>query len=96
MMSGLPRINIPAEICEECVHGKQHKSNFSKDAGHRTKHHLEVVYSIMCSLMQVDLYGDNRYFITFIDDFSRKLWKYLIKRKDEIFNVFKKFKSMVE
>ena len=96
MVSGLPRINIPAEICEECVHGKQHKSNFSKDAGHRTKHHLEVVYSDVCGPMQVNSYGGNQYFVTFIDDFSRKLWIYLIKRKDEVFEVFKQFKSMVE
>lgn len=36
------------------------------------------------------------YFVTFIYDFSRKLWTYLIKRKDEVLEVFKKFKSMVE
>lgn len=40
--------------------------------------------------------GGNRYFVTFIDDYSRKLWIYLIKRKNEIFKVFKNFKSMVE
>lgn len=46
--------------------------------------------------IQVDLIGGNRYFITFIDDHSRNLWTYLIKRKDEVFEVFKNFKSMVE
>ncbi|XP_073224742.1 uncharacterized protein [Cicer arietinum] len=45
MVTGLPSINIPAEIYEECIQGKQHKNSFSKDAGHRTKHQLEVVYS---------------------------------------------------
>ena len=34
--------------------------------------------------------------VTFIDDYSRKLWTYLIKMKHEVFEVFKKFKSMVE
>lgn len=28
--------------------------------------------------------------------FSRNLWTYLIKRKDEMLELFKKFKSMVE
>ena len=96
MVTGLPKINIPAEICEECVQGKQHKNSFSKDVGHMTKHYLKVVYSDVCGPMQVDSYGGNRYFVTFIDDFSRKLWIYLIKRKDEVFDVFKRFKSMVE
>jgi transposase InsO family protein len=36
------------------------------------------------------------YFMTFIDDFSRKTWLYLLKQKSESFDVFKKFKSMVE
>ena len=38
----------------------------------------------------------NKYFVTFIDDFSRKLWTYLIKKKSEVIEVFTKFKSMVE
>ena len=69
---------------------------FQQRFGHRTKEHLEVVYSDVCGPMQVDSYGGNRYFVTFIDDFSRKLWIYLIKRKDEVFDVFKRFKSMAE
>src|SRR4051812_42084549 len=96
MVTGLPHINVPAELCEECVKGKQHKGSFSKDAGHRTNAHLEVVYSDVCGPMQVDTLGGNRYFVTFIDDFSRKLWTYVIKRKDEVFDVFKRFKSMAE
>ena len=40
--------------------------------------------------------GGNKYFVTFIDDFSRKLWTYLIKKKSEVIQVFTKFKSMVE
>src|SRR3954471_15881318 len=96
MVTGLTHINVPAELCEECVKGKQHKGSFSKDAGHRTNAHLEVVYSDVCGPMQVDTFGGNRYFVTFIDDFSRKLWTYVIKRKDEVFDVFKRFKSMAE
>jgi transposase InsO family protein len=36
------------------------------------------------------------YFMTFIDDFSRKTWLYLLKQKSKAFEVFKRFKSMVE
>ena len=38
----------------------------------------------------------NIYFMTFIDDFSRKTWVYLLKRKSQYFDVFKSFKAMVE
>jgi hypothetical protein len=36
------------------------------------------------------------YFMTFIDDFSRKTWLYLLKQKSKSFDVFKRFKSLVE
>jgi 5'-3' exoribonuclease 2 len=35
------------------------------------------------------------YFITFINDYSRKTWTYFMKIKSETFGVFKKFKSPV-
>lgn len=54
------------------------------------------MYSDVCEPLQVDSIDGNRYFVTFIDDHSRKLWTYLIKRKYEVFEVFKKFKSMIE
>jgi hypothetical protein len=38
MVTGLPRIHIPEEICEECVKSKQHKGNFSKDAVRQSQH----------------------------------------------------------
>jgi transposase InsO family protein len=34
--------------------------------------------------------------VTFIDDYSRKVWIYLLKRKDCVFNTFKQFKDLVE
>lgn len=31
MVLGVQGINIPNEVCEECVQAKQHKKSFSKD-----------------------------------------------------------------
>ena len=36
------------------------------------------------------------YFVTFIDEYSRYTKVYLIKHKDEAFNVFLKYKAEVE
>ena len=38
----------------------------------------------------------SRYFIIFIDDFSRMCWVYFMKQKSEVAAVFKDFKAMVE
>ena len=96
LVSGLPEIEIPKEVCEECVQSKQHRNNFSKEVKSKTKAILEVVYSDVCGPIQVESIGGNKYFVTFIDDFSRKLWTYLIKKKSDVLDVFIKYKSMVE
>ncbi|CAL9028348.1 unnamed protein product [Prunus brigantina] len=41
-------------------------------------------------------FGGNKYFITFIDDYSRKVWVYFLKEKSSAFNVFKNFKARTE
>ncbi|GAU36961.1 hypothetical protein TSUD_57390 [Trifolium subterraneum] len=83
LVSGLPEIEIPKEVCEECVQSKQHRNSFSKEVKSKTKAILEVVYSDVCGPIQVESIGGNKYFVTFIDDFSIKLWTYLIKKKSE-------------
>ncbi|CAJ2677087.1 unnamed protein product [Trifolium pratense] len=96
MVTGLPSLQVPEEICEECVQSKQHRGSFSKHAASKTNSVLEVVYSDVCGPMQVNSIGGNMYFVSFIDDFSRKLWTYLISKKSDVFEIFKKFKATVE
>jgi transposase InsO family protein len=36
------------------------------------------------------------YYVSFIDDSSRKTWVYLLKSKDEVFSKFKEFKALIE
>jgi hypothetical protein len=40
--------------------------------------------------------GGSWYYVTFIDDSSRKVWVYFLKNKSKIFETFKKWKAMVE
>ena len=37
-----------------------------------------------------------KYALTFIDEFSRYCWDYLLKHKSEVFDLFKVFKALVE
>ena len=41
------------------------------------------------------LWGGALYFISFVDDHSRKLWVYLLKSKDEAFAAFKRYHAFV-
>ena len=40
--------------------------------------------------------GGNKYLLSFVDDFSRKLWVYMMKEKSIAFATFKNFKAHVE
>lgn len=56
---------------------------------------LEIIHSDLCSL-KVSSYGGEKYFITFIDDFSTKTWEYILKKKSTTYDTFKLFKAYVE
>ena len=57
---------------------------------------LELVHFDICELNGILTRGSNRYFITFIDDCSRYTYVYLMRSKDETFNNFICYKSVVE
>jgi transposase InsO family protein len=40
--------------------------------------------------------GGASYFVTFIDDATRKVWAYLTRTKDRVFTIFKDWLAMVE
>ena len=46
--------------------------------------------------MKTPSIGGSTYFLTFIIDFSRKAWIYLLKHKSNAFDCFYHFKSFVE
>ena len=45
---------------------------------------------------QVCSLGGSSYFVTFIDDCTRKTWVYCIKKKSDVFETFKRWKALVE
>ena len=40
--------------------------------------------------------GKNDYYVSFIDDFGKFTWIYLLRHKSEVFQKFHDFQSMVE
>ena len=96
MVRGLPSIEQPTSSCESCIMAKQHRDSFPSGVAYRAKSCLEIVHSDLCGSMQTPSLGGNLYFLSFIDDYSRKIWVYLLKQKSETFGIFKRFKAMVE
>jgi transposase InsO family protein len=83
-------------VCEGCIEGKQHRKPFPSDGGMRATKPLEIVHSDVCGPMRTTSLGGARYFVPYIDDFSRKVWVYLLKSKMECLEKFKEFKALVE
>lgn len=96
MVTGLPQITIPSEVYEECVVSKQHRNQFPQGKSWRAKATLELVHSDICGPITPCSNGGKRYIITFIDDFSRKVWVYFLQEKSEAFLAFKSYKALVE
>jgi transposase InsO family protein len=46
--------------------------------------------------MKTTSHGGAQYFLTVIDDFSRKIHVYILKAKGEAFENFKQYKALVE
>lgn len=96
MVNGLPEIKETIDVCEGCIMGKQHRNSFPRQSTWRTKAPLELIHTNICGKMQTPSLSQYRYFLTFIDDFSRMTWVYFLKEKSETFVVFKRFKALVE
>ena len=67
-----------------------------KTKGYRAKEPLELIHSDVCGPINVKARGGYEYFITFIDDYSRYGYVYLMQRKSETFEKFKEFRAEVE
>ena len=80
--------------CEICIQAKMTKLPFPKSE--RNSEILQIIHSDICELNGNLTRGGNRYFATFIDDYSRYTYVYLMKHKDEVFDRFKVYKSIVE
>ena len=77
------------------VFWKQKRVSFSK-AKHRTQGILDYIHSNLWGPSKVPSLGGKRYMLTFVNDFSRKVWVYFLRQKNETFSMFKKFKALVE
>ena len=83
------------DFCEHCVLGKQTRVKFGT-AIHRTKGTLDYVHTDVWGPSQNASLGGKHWFVTFIDDFSRYVWVYTMKHKDEVLGIFLKWKKMIE
>ena len=87
---------IDLYFCEHCVYGKQKRVRFLRVIKEKKSERLELVNTYVCGPTQVSSLGGSHYYVTFIDDATRKTWVYCIQQKSDVFDTFKKWKALVE
>ena len=93
----LPELkSVKHNYSESCTLGKQRKVSFSKGGRKPKAAKLELVHTDVWGPAPVASLGGSRYYVTFIDDSSRKEWVYFLKNKSYVYDNFKRWRAMVE
>jgi len=82
------------DVCVECIKGKQTKSK--KLGAYRGKNVLELIHTDICGPFHTPLWNGQQYFISFIDEYSRYAYLFLMHEKSQSLDVFKTFKVEVK
>ena len=62
----------------------------------RTTTILERIHTNVCGPFLVASTTKHRYYVIFVDDFSRKCWIFFMQKKSETYSKFCEFKALVE
>ncbi|OMP03555.1 hypothetical protein CCACVL1_02371 [Corchorus capsularis] len=82
-------------LCNSCLCNKIHKLPFASSTI-TSSGPLEVIYSDVWSPSRVTSVKDFRYYVSFVDHFTKYTWCFPLKQKSEVLHVFTKFKTSVE
>jgi hypothetical protein len=96
MVTSLPPISCKDGVCVGCVLGRHHWDSFDKRASWHAPGPLQLVHSDLCGPLSSPYFSGCKYFLTFIDDFSKRTWVYFLKLKSEDFEKFLAYKALVE
>ena len=87
MIGYIPKLQAMTEFCEHCRYGKQTQSPHSLH--YETVHQpLELVHIDICGPKPERSLGGSRYFITFVDESTLKVWAYSLRSKAKALTVF--------
>ncbi|GBO34976.1 Retrovirus-related Pol polyprotein from transposon TNT 1-94 [Araneus ventricosus] len=97
-VKGLEKVNIKIgnESCIACNVGKATRTSLKNVYKRVTKSVLDKVHMDLWGPAPVNSLGGSKYFLSIIDDFSRKIDVFTLKSKSEVFSIFKEYLSRVQ
>ena len=85
---------IPS-ICSACQQGKSHRLLFSSSQSIST-HPFELIFSDVWGPSPIMSTNGNKYYVSFIDHFSKYTWLFPIPAKSSVMQIFCSFQKLVE
>jgi histone deacetylase 1/2 len=82
-------------FCEACQFGKLHLLPFKSSSSH-AKEPLDLIHTDVWGPAPILSQSNFKYYVHFIDDFSRFTWIFPLKQKSETVHAFNQFKNLVE
>ena len=82
--------------CESCQLGKHSRRSFPNRVINRAASPFTLVHSDVWSPSRTVSTLGARYFVTFINDFSRCTWLFLMKNRSELFTIFQTFYNEIK
>ena len=80
--------------CNACLCNKSHKLPFSTSSLVST-HPLQIIFSDVWTSPVISSNGF-KYYVIFVDHFTKYIWFYPLHRKSDVHEVFKRYKTIVE
>ena len=77
--------------CESCQLGKHSRTSFSRSVTRDASSPFALVHSDIWGPSRVKSTLGFQYFVTFIDDYSKCTWLFLMKHRSKLFQIFQSF-----
>jgi transposase InsO family protein len=92
---GVPPFTDLLPNCNACQFSKQNRKPFPKSTW-RSIQKLQLIHTDVAGPLSTPSIKGSRYYILFIDDFTRMCWIFFMKYKSEVAGIFWQFKKNVE
>jgi len=94
-VSGFPTIPRKLKQCDAYILRKHNKQPFH-DSTSRACRKIELVHYDFCVPIHVPFANENKYVMSFIDDYTRMCWVYLLKNKSQAFETFENLQVWIQ
>ncbi|GJV03970.1 zinc finger, CCHC-type containing protein [Tanacetum coccineum] len=96
LVEGIPSISHKNQVCNACLLGKHNRALFPNQTNTKSLEPLNLIFGDLCGPISPATESGKKYMFLLVDDYTRYMWVYFLKLKDEAFETFKEFKLKVE